>query len=148
MKQIYNWQKATVFDIEGNGLLDEITKLWVIGFQMQGKEDVSHIGPDAERIKKMFQWHIDNEVPLVAHNGIGFDIPALEKLFGMDLSKLMVIDTLALSWYLNTDRLKHGLDSFHEDYGIAKPEVHEDEWKGLPDEELEIIEYYEGIKGV
>jgi len=135
MKPIFNWDKATVFDIEGDGLLDEITKMHVLSFQMQGKDDVSSIDPrdGMERVEKMFKWHIDNQVPVIAHYGILFDIPALEKLFGFDLSELMVIDTVAVSWYLNTDRKLHGLDSFHEDYGIKKPEI--DDWKNLTYEE-------------
>jgi hypothetical protein len=131
MKQIYNWQKATVFDIEGDNLLDDITVMHVLSFQMEGRDSVMSLSPKGsiDRILKMFQWHIDNEVPMIAHNGIGFDVPAIEKLYGVDLSKLMLIDTLAISWYLNTDRPKHGLDSFHEDYGIKKPEI--TDWVGL-----------------
>lgn len=134
MKKIKNFMKATVGDIESNGLLDKITKLHVVSFQMEGK-GVCSLNPENEkdRIMKMFQWHISNEIPMVFHNGIGFDIPAIEKLYGMDLSELMVIDTLALSWYLNTTRKSHGLDSFHEDYGIKKPEI--TDWEGLSYEE-------------
>jgi hypothetical protein len=40
----------------------------------------------------------------------------------------MVIDTMALSWYLNISREQHGLDTFLEDYGIAKPKVGDAEW--------------------
>lgn len=136
MKPIFNWDKATVFDLEGDGLLDEITKMHVLSFQMEGKDSVTSIKADPEgieRVKRMFMWHIDNEIPVVAHNGIGFDVKVLELLYKVDLSKLMVIDTLGLSWYLNTTRMRHGLDSFHEDYGIKKPEV--TDWKNLSYEE-------------
>ena len=34
-----------------------------------------------------------------------------------------------MSWYLNTDRMMHGLDSFFADYGIAKPKI--EDWSGL-----------------
>lgn len=135
MKPIFNWDKATAFDIEADGLLDTVTKMHVLSFQMQGKDEVLSLDPrtDDDRIKKMFKWHLDNKIPVVAHNGIAYDIPVLEKLYGMDLSELMVIDTLGLSWYLNTDRPKHGLDSFHDDYGIKKPEI--TDWEGLTYEE-------------
>ena len=85
---------------------------------------------EAERIVKFFQWHVDNEIPIVMHNGISFDVPLMEKLFGIDLSKLMLIDTLALSWYLNPDRRQHGLGTFWEDYGIEKPAV--EDWSEQP----------------
>lgn len=134
MKPIYNFKKATVADIESNGLLFEATKLHVLSFQMVEKDIKSFHGIDElERIKSFFQWHMDNEVPVVMHNGIGFDIPLMEKLTGINLSKLMLIDTLALSWYLNPHRPKHGLDSFFEDYGFAKPPI--EDWENLSYEE-------------
>lgn len=130
MKKITNWQAATVADIEADNLLKEATKIHVLSYQMQGKE-VKSIDKERQydRIRKFFQHHIDKGIPLVMHNGIGYDVPLVEKLLGMDLSKLMLIDTLALSWYLNFNRKSHGLDSFHADYGIEKPKI--DDWENL-----------------
>lgn len=131
MKSIYNWKQATVADLEADGFLEEATKLHVLGFQMNSKEILTFKGSEeAKRIVKFFEWHIENEIPIVMHNGISFDVPLMERLFGLDLSKLMLIDTLALSWYLNPKRNLHGLGSFHEDYGIAKPEV--EDWDDQP----------------
>lgn len=136
LKKIYNWKKATVGDLESDGLLDIATKLHVLSYQMQDKDVMSFNASSQEnRIRAFFQWHIDSETPVVFHSGIWFDIPLIEKLYGMDLSKLMVIDTLPLSWYLNIGRAKHGLDSFFEDYGIAKPKV--DDWENLSYEEYQ-----------
>jgi DNA polymerase I-like protein with 3'-5' exonuclease and polymerase domains len=133
MKQITNWKNATVFDLEADALLDEATKIHVLSYSMVDGRSGSIEGAAADRIKAFVTWHIDNGVPVIAHNGIGYDVPLIEKLLGIDLSKLMVIDTLALSWYLNTDRVKHGLDSFLEDYGIEKPKI--DDWSNLTYEE-------------
>lgn len=134
MKPIINWRKGTVVDIETDGLLDLLTKCHVVSFQMDGKQEPSSInGSDIERIKGMLKWHLDNSIPIVGHNFILFDAPALEMITGMDLSELMVIDTLALSWYLNTFRKQHGLDTFHSDYGIKKPEIAD--WENLTYEE-------------
>lgn len=131
MKPIYNWKLATVADLESDNLLDKATKLHVLGFQMDSKEVKTFRGStESQRIVKFFQWHVDNEIPIVMHNGISFDVPLMEKLFGIDLSKLMLIDTLALSWYLNPDRRQHGLGTFWEDYGIEKPTV--DDWSEQP----------------
>ena len=105
MKRIYNWKLATVADLESDNLLDKATKLHVLGYQMDDKEVKTFRGStESQRIVKFFQWHADNEIPIVMHNGVSFDVPLMEKLFGIDLSKLMLIDTLALSWYLNPDR--------------------------------------------
>lgn len=130
MKKITNWQAATVADIEADNLLKEATKIHVLSYQMQDKE-VKSIDKERQydRIRKFFQHHIDKGIPLVIHNGIGYDVPLVEKLLGMDLSKLMLIDTLALSWYLNFNRKSHGLDSFRADYGIEKPKI--DDWENL-----------------
>lgn len=130
MKEITNWQNATVADIEADDLLDNATLMHVLSYKMATGNEVKSIrGDNANRIKKFFQHHIDNKIPLVMHNGIGYDVPLVEKLLGMDLSELMLIDTLGLSWHLNPDRARHGLDSFFEDYGIAKPKI--DDWENL-----------------
>lgn len=135
MKKIYNWDKATVADLESDGLLREATKIHVLCCEMSNGKPVSIKGSDIERIKAFFQYHIDNEIPVVFHNGCTFDIVLVEKLLGIDLSKLMLIDSLAISWYLNFSRMKHGLGTFHEDYGIEKPAV--DDWSDQPYEVYE-----------
>lgn len=131
MKSIYNWKQATVADLESDNLLDKATKLHVLGFQMNEKDIQTFRGSsESQRIVKFFQWHMENEIPIVMHNGISFDVPLMEKLFGIDLSNLMLIDTLAVSWYLNFERRTHGLGTFHEEYGIEKPAV--DDWSEQP----------------
>lgn len=133
MKLITNWRRATVGDIEADALLEKATKMHVLSFNMFGGKAGSIEGTNSDRIKKFFEHHMENKVPVVFHNGITYDIPLVEKLLGMDLRPLMVIDTLSLSWYLNTERKVHGLDSFFEDYGIAKPKI--DDWENLSYEE-------------
>lgn len=135
MKKITNWENATVCDLESDNLLEEATKIHVVSCEMQDGRRVSIKGDDHERIRSYLRHHIDNKIPVVYHNGKSFDVPLFEKLLGVDLSELMVIDTLALSWYLNTNRKRHGLDSFLEDYGIEKPKV--DDWENLTYEEYE-----------
>ncbi|MNQ44691.1 DNA polymerase family A [compost metagenome] len=135
MKKIYNWSKATIFDLEADGLLREATKVHVLCCHMANGKDVSIKGSDIERIKAFFNYHIEGKIPLVAHNAVCFDVPLVEKLLGIDLSELMLIDSLALSWYLNFNRQRHGLGTFHEDYGIEKPAV--DDWENLTYEEYE-----------
>lgn len=133
MKLITNWRKATVSDIEADALLDDATKIHVLSYDMLGKTGSLSGEKESERIKKFFQHHLDNKIPIVMHNGIGYDVPLVEKLLGIDLSNLMLIDTLSVSWYLNTERQRHGLDSFFPDYGIEKPKI--DDWENLTYEE-------------
>lgn len=128
MKQITNWRKASVADMEANGLLDEATEIHVLGYDMLGKTGSLSGRTESDRIVKFFKYHIDNKIPIVIHNGIGYDIPLAEKVLKVDLNDLMVIDSLSVSWYLNTDRQLHGLDSFFSDFGIAKPKVGNHRW--------------------
>ena len=142
MKKITNWKDASIVDFEANGLLDEATKIHVMSYKTKKFGSGSFHGVnEQDRIKRFFDYHTKNGIPVVMHSGISYDVPLAEKLLGIDLSKLMVIDTLALSWYLNMNRNSHGLDSFHEDYGIAKPKI--DDWVGIPQNECDIIEWYE-----
>jgi len=126
LKLITNWRNATVADIEADALLDEATKIHVLSYEMQSGGEGSF--PEYERIARFFKYHIDKKIPIVMHNGIGYDVPLVEKLLGLDLSEVMLIDTLSVSWYLNTERMQHGLDSFFADYGIAKPKVGNHRW--------------------
>lgn len=142
MKQITNWRQASIADFEADNLLHGVTKMHVMSYQireMNGElSKVFTIRRDdkdyEQRVAKFFKYHIDKGIPLVMHNGIGYDVKMVEKVLGLDLSGLMVIDTLALSWYLSPERRVHGLDSFFDDYGIAKPPI--DSWEQGEDETL------------
>ncbi|AMR57671.1 putative DNA polymerase [Pseudomonas phage vB_PsyM_KIL3b] len=131
MKQITNWKQASIADFEADGLLDTVTKMHVMSYQIREMNgDLSKVFTIRrdhknykERVAKFFQYHIDRGIPVVMHNGIGYDVRMVEEILEIDLSGLMVVDTLALSWYLSPDRHQHGLDSFFEDYGIAKPAI-------------------------
>lgn len=156
MKHITNWRKASVCDLEANGLLHDVSEMHVMSYKMHSpklegafveatirRDKADRQGRDyKQQVVAFFKYHIDNGIPVVMHNGIGYDAPAVYKLLGpeleaagVDLSALMVIDTLALSWYLSPERNLHGLDSFFEDYGIAKPKI--DSWEQGEDETLE-----------
>jgi transposase len=117
---------TTVFDIETDGLLDELTKIHVLSYSHDGKE--VHHTHDYDEMRKFFT---ETEV-LVGHNIIRFDIPAVEKVLGIKV-KPRLIDTLALSWYLHHDRLKHGLEWYGVDYGIPKPVIKD--WNSLTPQE-------------
>ena len=133
MKKITNWKNATVADLEADNLLDDATLIHILCCELQDGKTFNIQGEDHQRIQKFFQYHIDNQIPIVIHNGITYDIPLIEKLLGIDLSEVMLIDSLYVSWYLYFNRMKHGLDSFFEDFGIAKPKI--DDWENLTREE-------------
>ena len=116
-------------DIEGDDLLDDITKIYCASYQeldpyMKEKGVLSTI-TTYEDINKMFS-NPDNMI--VMHNGLDYDGPAITKIIGIEV-KAEIIDTLFLSWYLYPKRVKHGLAGWGEDLGIAKPEV--SDWENL-----------------
>lgn len=116
----------TIFDIETDGLLDELTKIHVLAYSYDGKE-VFHVG-DYDAMREFFE----TQEVLVGHNICRFDIPAVEKVLGIKV-KAKLVDTLALSWYLNFDRPRHGLEGYGEDYGVPKPVIKD--WDSLTYEE-------------
>ena len=117
---------TTVFDIETDGLLDELTKIHVMSWSNDmGEVKFTH---DYDEMR----YVLLNSETLVGHNIIRFDIPAVEKVLGIKVTARL-IDTLALSWYLNYDRPKHGLEGYGEDYGVPKPVIKD--WNTLTPEE-------------
>lgn len=110
---------GSVFDIECDGL--KPTKIHCISVNTKGVKST----PSYDNMRKFF---LEAKV-LVGHNIIRFDIPAVERLLGIKITAKLV-DTLALSWYLEPNRLKHGLAEYGEDYGIPKPIV--EDWEDQP----------------
>ena len=117
---------TTVYDIETDGLLDELTKIHVLSYSDDGK--TVHHTHDYDEMREFFTTRKE----LVGHNHVRFDIPAVEKVLGIEV-KARLIDTLALSWYLHHDRMKHGLEGYGEDYGVPKPVIKD--WDNLTPEE-------------
>ena len=116
----------TVFDCETDGLLDQMTKIHVLSWM--GADGNVHHTHDYEAMRLFFT----EAKVLIGHNIIRFDIPAVEKILGVKV-KARLIDTLAVSWYLNHDRIKHGLEGYGVDYGVPKPVIKD--WNSLTPEE-------------
>lgn len=109
-----------VFDIEGDSLTP--TKIHCVVYERDGKHIVL---TKYEEMRKFFL----SEKVLIAHNLQRFDIPTVERLLSIKV-KAQLIDTLALSWYLEPKRVKHGLAEWGEEFGVPKPKV--DDWENLP----------------
>lgn len=114
-------KETCVFDIEADGL--HPTKIHCLSAHVEGKvRSTANMG----NVKKFFA---KKERIIVAHNGIRFDVPAVERLLEIKV-ECKVVDTLILSWYLFPDRLRHGLAEWGEYFGVPKPPV--DDWENLP----------------
>lgn len=110
-----------VFDVEADGLLDKATKIHCLSYNL-GNKTKTIVGYD--RMRKFLQ----EATVLIGHNIVCYDIPLLEKLLNIKI-KAQLIDTLALSWYLNVDYALHGLEFFGRKFGVKKPEI--DNWENL-----------------
>ena len=112
-----------VWDIETDGLLDDVTKIHVLSYASTD-DGVVHSITEYEEIKT-FLLGADR---LIGHNIVRYDVPVIKKLLGIEV-KAELVDTLALSWYINFNRLRHGLAHYGEEYGVPKPVV--DDWENL-----------------
>lgn len=136
-----------VGDIETDGLLNEMTKLHVlvVGYKTKEGTWATKATNREEDIRKVFT---DPNNTIVMHNGRRFDGPAIEKLYGFKV-QATIIDSLALAWYLEPNRVKegkkYGLESYGEEFGVPKPEIKGEEWVGISKEKEDIINYYEGL---
>ena len=118
-----------VWDLETDGLLDEVTKIHCLSYSSLCGKFKSTLYTK-EEIRSFFALTPNDY--FVGHHVIGYDFKALQKIYGIEKPK-KVIDTLALAWYLYPNRAEYGLESFGEDYGVPKPKV--DDWKNLSIEE-------------
>ena len=115
-----------VFDVEANGLLDQATKIHCLSYTSDGK-DYKTIFDYSDMRDLLLSQH-----GLVGHNIVRYDVPLIEKILGIKL-KARLFDTLPMSWVLNLNRPKHGLESFGEDFGVPKPQI--SDWSNLTAEE-------------
>jgi len=115
---------VTVFDIETDGL--DPTKIHVLSWEDElGKIQHTH---DYVAMRIFFE----EATILIGHNIVRYDIPAVEKILGVKVTATLV-DTLAVSWYINHTRPKHGLEGYGEYYNVKKPEI--TDWENLTKEE-------------
>jgi hypothetical protein len=113
-----------VFDVEADGLLDDATRLHCLCYHdlITG---ISGSFTEAEDIKSFLK----QADVLIGHNIQRYDIPLLQRLLKIDTIPVTLVDTLALSWYLEPDRVIHGLEEWGDELGIPKPVVND--WVNL-----------------
>ena len=115
----------TVFDLESDGLLDEVSKIHVVSYR-------DHTMDKPESLYTLKDWRdlfSDPNRHWVGHHIVGYDFRAIEKLHGMRINFCKCIDTLMLSRYYYPERGSHGLNSWGEELGIEKPRI--DDWENL-----------------
>ncbi len=107
-----------VFDLETDGLLDEVSTVWCCGTLTEGDEQavvgVNHVA---------YLDYLDKANVLIGHNIIGFDLPVLKKLFNWEHNKECILfDTWLVSKMLYPHRQSHSLAAWGETLGYPKGE--------------------------
>lgn len=117
----------SIFDMEGDGLLDTITKIYCLSVEeyVDNKLFRNYTLTDYNDMRRFF---LRADV-ICGHNIILFDIPVAEKILGVKPVASIIIDTLALSWYLYPKEEVHGLEAWGVRLGIAKPVI--SDWQNL-----------------
>jgi hypothetical protein len=115
-----------IIDLEADGLLDQATKIHVLSWEDAGGH--VHSTHDYDMMRKVLM----NAPVLMGHNIIRYDVPLIEKVLGITPEATMV-DTLALSWYLEPSHMRHGLDDWGKRLGVMKPKI--TDWNSLTPEE-------------
>jgi DNA polymerase I-like protein with 3'-5' exonuclease and polymerase domains len=118
-------------DIETDGL--DATVIWCIVCQNVETKEIHTFTPDT--INRFNDW-LKCATTLIFHNGIGFDVPVLEKLLGTDLSGIVVEDTLIMSQLTKPRREGgHSLSSWGDRFGYPKGDY--TDWSHYNEEMLE-----------
>tara|TARA_R110001599_G_scaffold120980_1_gene292194 strand:- start:12407 stop:14140 length:1734 start_codon:yes stop_codon:yes gene_type:complete len=107
--------KQIVLDIEANGF--EPDKIWcIVSLDINTKESISYVN-NLDQLKK----DLTSVSEIIGHNILGYDIPVLERLLGIDFSGIKLTDTLVLSRLTNPARQGgHSLGSWGERLGYPK----------------------------
>lgn len=80
------------------------------------------IGGDARHISELPEFLRQGHT-LVMHNGILYDVEALKVLNVPDIVKCKLIDSLWISYAIEPERIRHGLEEYGEEFGVPKPKI-------------------------
>lgn len=115
-----------IADIEANGL-DDATKIHCIVLKEYQQDNWKvFIQDECDKLQ-----HLQQDT-FVFHNGVMYDIPTIRRLLVVRLHN--VVDTYICSKMLFPMRGEHNLESWGEEFGVAKPQ-HED-WENFSEEML------------
>ena len=129
-------EKVFIADLEGDGLLDTVTQLWCGVFKDIKTKEVYKFYPGSHKdyIKEMLSF-MDSLDVLIMHNGINYDWPVLQKLYGYEF-KGKKVDTLIMSRLQNPKRTvpphcpnkkaPHSVEAWGYRVGRGKPD--HDDW--------------------
>lgn len=132
-----------IFDSEGDGLLDTVKTIWCLVFKDKQTGVASVFLEDGrEHFIKQIEETPEGSF-IIGHNILGYDLPALKKVWDIDYTcgflsdtwmgkKVFFVDTLHLSQFLNVERDGHSLEDWGRRLGFQKGD-HSDFTKFSPE---------------
>jgi DNA polymerase-1 len=132
-----NW----VFDIEGDGLLNSVTKIWVlVAIDVDSLDtfvfsDYDDKYPDLIEFDKLFK----TANSIIGHFICSYDLPALEKVIGwIREPATKPVDTLIMSKVLDYERFGSGFRHSLNDWGqfLKHPKIEHEDWTQYSQEML------------
>ena len=132
--------KTLIYDTEGNGLREEVTRMWCIVCKENETGKVLKFKPDEIELGIRVLESADR---IVCHNQIGYDLQVFKKLYGWEPPPdIEIVDTLVLSRLYNPERrvpkgwkginAPHSIEAWGMRFSRYKP-VHEDWSKYTPE---------------
>ena len=130
--------RKLVWDLEGNGLLPQLTDIWMLVCRDADTDEefiFTDYNDEYPNLEEAYAFMNDAK-SLIGHNIIGYDLPALKMILGWEFDKPAIVDTLIMSRVLDYKRFggRHALAKFGEYFKVPKPE-HED-WTQYSDDML------------
>jgi DNA polymerase-1 len=113
-------------DCEGNDFIPGLTKMWLIqiAIGVNGEVEAFADQPGYRPIRDALSI-LKSAKKVVFHNGFGYDLFAINKLYPGTLRREQIIDTLVISRLRNASATRHSLKDLGEALGILKGE-HDD----------------------
>lgn len=95
-------KRRLILDIEADGLLKDVTKIWCIVLKNKETKEKHRFYPNAPLtghvdFEKEFKEFIQPDDEYIGHNIIGYDFQALNKVLGTNIKLEQLVDTLVLS---------------------------------------------------
>ena len=124
-----------VYDIETNGLLEDVTKIHCLVMQNIVTMEVSAYhnttlqpcsGTLIEGIERLASAQLT-----AGHNIMAYDKPVLERLKGYSAPNQMHIDTIILSQMLFPERFIHSLEAWMKQLKMPEQKIQNDNWEEL-----------------
>lgn len=124
--------KTCVIDIEADGLLDSVTKIYcIVCKEIESGEVLVFEGEDMRSGFRVYAQTVDL---FVGHNVVGYDFPCIERILDIHVLPDRVFDTLIVSRLLNVAREGgHSLENWgeilkfkkmeHKDFSCYSPEM-------------------------